>query len=126
MGEVYSAEDMLLHRRVAVKFLLPIPSGNEREEAALLSEARSIASVGHPSICTVYDFGEFEGRSFLVLELVEGKPLDHELKAGPMAIADFLELALQTCDGLSAAHQKGPVHRDIKPSNLYVCHAPPH
>lgn len=124
MGEVYSAEDTLLHRRVAVKFLLPRPTGNEREEVALLSEARSIASVGHPSICTVYDFGEFESRSFLVLELLEGKPLDHELRAGPMAIADFLELALQTCEGFSAAHQKGTVHRDIKPSNLYVCQAP--
>jgi eukaryotic-like serine/threonine-protein kinase len=124
MGEVYSAEDTLLHRRVAVKFLLRRASGDERQEAALLSEARSIASVGHPSICTVYDFGEFEGRSFLVLELLEGKPLDRELRAGPMAITDFLGLAIQACDGFSAAHQKGTVHRDIKPSNLYVCKSP--
>lgn len=124
MGEVYSAEDTLLNRRVAVKFLLPRPAGNEKQEAALLSEARSIASVGHPSICTVYDFGEFEGRSFLVLELLEGEPLDHELRAGPMAVTDFLELAIQVCDGFSAAHRKGTVHRDIKPSNLYVCKNP--
>jgi len=124
MGEVYSAEDTLLHRSVAVKFLLRRPSDDQRQEAALLSEARSIAGVGHPSICTVYDFGEFEGRSFLVLELLEGEPLDRELTAGPMAVADFLDLAIQACDGFSAAHQKGTVHRDIKPSNLYVCRSP--
>jgi eukaryotic-like serine/threonine-protein kinase len=124
MGEVYSADDMLLHRSVAVKFLLRKPSDGVAQEEALLSEARSIASVGHPSICTVYNFGEFKGRSFLVLELLEGKPLDQELKAGPLAVTDFLDLAIQTCDGLSAAHQKGTVHRDIKPSNLYICKDP--
>jgi Tol biopolymer transport system component len=120
MGEVYSARDVRLGRDVAIKVLRDQSFAAGDVQAALMQEARAIAGIKHPSICTIYDVGEHERRSFLVLELLEGQTLGNLLRSGPLAIAVFIDFASQICEGLAAAHSIGVIHRDIKPSNLHV------
>ena len=109
MGEVYRATDTRLGRTVAVKIL--DNQFSERFE----TEARAISSVNHPNICALYDIGDHEGRSYLVLEYLEGKPLQ-----GPLILDEALRLATQIAGALEAAHAKGIVHRDLKPANIMV------
>src|SRR5437870_2522924 len=105
MGEVYRAHDTRLRRDVAVK--VSAAQFTERFER----EARAIAALNHPNICTLYDVGP----NYLVMELVEGKPLK-----GPLALDQALQYAAQICDALDAAHRKGITHRDLKPGNILV------
>ncbi len=109
MGEVYKATDTRLGRVVAVKILAS--EFSERFEA----EARAISAVNHPNICALYDIGTHEGRSYLVLEYLEGKPLQ-----GPLRGDDALRVAVQIAAALEAAHRKGITHRDLKPANIMV------
>jgi eukaryotic-like serine/threonine-protein kinase len=109
MGEVYRATDTRLGRTVAVKIL------NSQFSERFETEARAISSVNHPHICALYDIGTHEGRSYLVLEYLEGKPLE-----GPLGTDEALRLATQIAGALEAAHQRGIIHRDLKPANIMV------
>ncbi|HXT51463.1 MAG TPA: serine/threonine-protein kinase, partial [Thermoanaerobaculia bacterium] len=118
MGEVYRAVDHRLGREVAIKTLPDAVVADPERRARFEREARALAALAHPSIATLHEIGEVEGRPFLVMELVEGLTLSERLAAGPLPIAAALALAGQLAEGLAAAHARGIVHRDLKPSNL--------
>jgi serine/threonine protein kinase len=120
MGEVYRARDSRLGREVAIKVL----QRNEQKEsdsgARLEREARAIASLSHPNILSIFDFGSDQEIMYAVMELLQGATLRERLIAGPLPFEECLEYAIQTCRGLQAAHEKGILHRDLKPENLFI------
>ena len=115
MGEVYKARDTRLGRDVALKVLPQHLSGDSQLKERFEREARAVASLNHPHICTLHDIGHDHGVDFMVMEYLEGRNL-----AGPLPVAEALKLAIQTADALDAAHRKGVVHRDLKPGNIMV------
>jgi serine/threonine protein kinase/tetratricopeptide (TPR) repeat protein len=121
MGEVYTARDTRLERTVAVKVLPHDVAADPDRRARFEREARAVAALQHPHICTVHDVGATaEGVSFLVMELLQGETLQRRLARGPLDHADFIELAVALADALEAAHASGIVHRDIKPANIFL------
>ena len=120
MGIVYKAEDTKLDRTVALKFLAPHLLEDEEARKRFHREAKAAAGLSHPNICTVYEIGEEDGQTFLVMEFIEGEGLDNKIERGPMPLKEALAFARQVADGLAAAHANGVVHRDIKPGNLIV------
>jgi serine/threonine protein kinase/TolB-like protein len=120
MGEVYLAEDIKLHRRVAIKFLPADSIASEEANQRLLREAQAAARLDHPNICAVHEVGEENGRNFIVMPYVEGETLNVRMKRKPLGLSESLAIASQVADALAEAHQHGIVHRDIKPSNIII------
>ncbi|MEK6325094.1 MAG: protein kinase [Acidobacteriota bacterium] len=120
MGEVYLAEDTKLGRKVAIKFLPPESTADEQARKRLLREAQAAATLDHPNICAVHEVGEEDGRSFIVMQLLEGETLSRRINERPLQLREALDLAVQVADALAAAHLRGIIHRDIKPQNIMV------
>ena len=121
MGVVYEATQVKLHRRVAVKVIARHLSSDPDFVKRFEREARVAASIDHPNVVSVHDFGEQDGVRYMVMALVEGQDLGAELKArGPLAPTRTVRIAAEVASGLEAAHRLGLVHRDIKPSNILI------
>ncbi len=120
MGEVYRALDTKLGREVAIKILPTELSGDPERAARFDREARTLASLQHPNVASIYGFEEVDGTRFLVMELVKGKDLSHRIQAGDLALEETLTIARQVATGLEAAHDRGIVHRDLKPANIML------
>jgi serine/threonine-protein kinase len=120
MGEVYLAEDRELGRRVAIKRLGGWLMQDEDGAARFRREARTLASLNHPNIVTIYSVERENGIDYLTMELVEGPSLDERIAAGPMPLPEAIGIARQIADALGTAHASGIVHRDLKPANVKI------
>ncbi len=120
MGEVHRARDLKLGRDVALKLLPRALRSDPNRLARLVREARALAALNHPNIATIHGIEDLEGSHALVLELVDGEPLSHRLRRGPLPVGEALAIARQIAAALEAAHAKDIVHRDLKPANVVL------
>jgi eukaryotic-like serine/threonine-protein kinase len=120
MGVVYRATDVRLQRDVALKMLWPTAAADESRVDWFLREARVTASIDHPNVVKVYDVGVFEGRPYIVVELLEGETLRARLNRGRLTLSAACEVASDVAKGLVTAHAAGLVHRDLKPENIFL------
>ena len=120
MGEVYLAKDSRLERHVAIKLLSGHLSQQEDSRLRFLREARAAAKLAHPNVVTIHEVADHQGRPFLVMEHVEGQSLQEVAAGKNLSFEETIQLAIQLCEGIQAAHAKGIVHRDIKPGNILI------
>jgi eukaryotic-like serine/threonine-protein kinase len=120
MGEVYRARDTRLGRDVAIKVLPQHLSEKPETRERFAREACTISSLSHPNICALYDVGQQDGTSYLVMECLEGETLADRLRKGALPLEEALSVGAEICEGLDRAHRSGVVHRDLKPSNIML------
>ena len=123
MGEVYRGRDTRLDRTVAIKILPTHLSDDPEARERFDREARALSSLSHPNVSHLYDVGEHDGTSYLVMEYLEGETLADRLRKGPLPLEQFFKIAIEICEGLETAHRSAVIHRDLKPGNIMLTKA---
>jgi tetratricopeptide (TPR) repeat protein len=123
MGEVYLATDTRLNRSVAIKILPPGTSADEGAQQRMLREARMVATIDHPNVCTIYEIGTDGERPYIAMQYIQGETLAERMRRGALSLAETIDVAGQITAALAEAHARGVVHRDIKPGNIMISSA---